>query len=261
MLARCEVAVIGGDGGGLDDLFGICVLGRDKLTKVWLYWVHAFAHRKVLELRRDIAPKLLDFEKSGDLTFWGQPGAATMPVAAWLAASDEAESAVERPEDGSDEDVAAIVTICKRVRKLGLLPEDNGIGVDPAVIGTLVDALVKAKFEIGNPSSGKGDIFAVSQSVVNMFSAINTLERKLEAGTAAHGGTALMDWCVGNAKAVRRGNSVAITKAEAGSAKIDPLVACFVATKLMERNPEAAGDDNGGIAAWVESLKPVAKAA
>ena len=49
---------------------------------------------------------------------------------------------------------------------------------------------------------------------------------------------ALMAWCVGNAKAVARGNATAIDKQISGAAKIDPLMALFNAVTLMVRNPQ-----------------------
>src|SRR3546814_7344573 len=69
LIGRSEVAVVGIDGGGLDDLFGLCVAGRCKATKDWLYWSHAWAQRDVLELRKEVAKNLQDFEAQGDLTF------------------------------------------------------------------------------------------------------------------------------------------------------------------------------------------------
>jgi phage terminase large subunit-like protein len=242
LLDRCEVAVIGIDAGGLDDLAGLCVVGRDKRTGVWLYWCHAYAHRKVLNLRKEIAPSLLDFEQDGDLTFWGDPEAAAN-VAKRLLDDGSEEEFLARPEGGDvDVDVAAMVAVCILVRDRGLLPETHGIGVDPAALGNLVQALEAEGFT-AQAENGKVDIIGISQSATNLNSAIVTLERKLEAGTAAHGGTRLMNWCVGNAKAEQKGNSVAITKQAAGKAKIDPLAAAFNATKLMERNPEGSGGD------------------
>jgi phage terminase large subunit-like protein len=65
---------IGLDGGGLDDLYGMCVLGRERETGNWLAWHHAWAHEKVLELRKEIAPRLKDFADDGDLTIVSHVG-------------------------------------------------------------------------------------------------------------------------------------------------------------------------------------------
>jgi phage terminase large subunit-like protein len=67
LLERCEVAVVGIDGGGLDDLLGLAVLGRCKTTKDWLLWSRAWAHQDVFRRRKDISERLRDFvsERSG----------------------------------------------------------------------------------------------------------------------------------------------------------------------------------------------------
>jgi phage terminase large subunit-like protein len=52
LLERCEVVVVGGDGGGLDDLYGLCVAGREKGTDRWLYWSKAWCWPEVLERAR-----------------------------------------------------------------------------------------------------------------------------------------------------------------------------------------------------------------
>jgi len=52
LLERSDVVVIGIDGGGLDDLLGLAVLGRDSATRQWLLWSRAWAHGSVLERRK-----------------------------------------------------------------------------------------------------------------------------------------------------------------------------------------------------------------
>jgi phage terminase large subunit-like protein len=138
-------------------------------------------------------------------------------------------------EDGGDyalpQDIAEIVTIVEQVKSSGLLPEKAGIGLDAAMATDLVDALDKLDLP-------EGCVVAVGQGF-RLMSAIVGLARKLKFGGAVHSGSKLMSWCVGNAKEEKGRQSVMINKYAAGSAKIDPLMAGFNATKLLETNPEA----------------------
>lgn len=207
ILARSEVATFGIDGGGLDDLLGLSLTGRERETRRWLSWSHAWAHEIVLERRKDIAPKLLDFQKDGDLTIVKRPG----------------------------EDVIAVADIICRVRDLGLLPDKLAVGVDAAGIGDIVDELTTEERRIT-----ADQIVAISQGW-KLNGAIKTTERKLAGGEMAHSGSPMMNWCVGNARIVQNGNAISITKQASGSAKIDPLMAVFDANSLMALNPAACG--------------------
>jgi phage terminase large subunit-like protein len=202
LLERSDVVTIGIDGGGLDDLLGLAVLGRCRTTRDWLLWTHAWCQKDVLELRKDIAERLADFERAGDLTFC---------------------------EDAT-EDVKAVADIIERIHKADLLPEKDGVGLDPAGVTTLVDEIVSRDI---SDELLKG----ISQGY-RMQPAIFGTERKLKNGTLWHCGSAMMAWCVGNAKIEQRGNAILITKEVAGRAKIDPLMAAFNAVQLMSLNPE-----------------------
>lgn len=204
LIARSEVAVVGIDGGGLDDLLGLCVIGREKKTRKWLHWSHAWAHKVALTRRKEIAPRLRDFEKEGTLTI------------------------VERPGD----DIVQVVDIICGLRNDKLLPEKNALGVDAAGIGAIVDALSERKFTDDH-------IVAVSQGW-RLNGAIKTVERMIAGGEFVHGSTDLMAWCVSNARVVQVGNAITINKQVSGTAKIDPLMATFDAATLMALNPAAA---------------------
>jgi phage terminase large subunit-like protein len=198
LLDRSEVVDVGIDGGGLDDLLGLAVVGRDKDTREWLTWTHAWAHPSVLERRKQEAARFQDFAKNGNLTLVQNIG----------------------------EDVEDVAGICALIEARGLLDK---IGCDPAGLGGIVDALAEA----GLPEE---KLIGVSQGW-KLTGAIKTAERKLAEGVLVHGGQPLMSWCVGNAKVEPRGNAVIITKQAAGSAKIDPLMALFNAVTLMSLNP------------------------
>lgn len=228
LLRRSEVAVVGVDGGGADDLLGVCVIGRERETKRWLAWFHAFAFEGVLELRKDIASLLLDFQRDGDLTIFQPlpPGAAygEEPV------EDEKKTFALGPT--LDEDVDAVIDIVRQVKDARQLPEKDAVGLDPEGVTVLVDALAGIGLKVNEA------VIGVPQGY-RLNSAVAGLPRKLMNGSFIHNGSRMMDWIVSNAKAERRGNAMMVTKQLAGSAKIDPLVAGFTAAKLMERDPLA----------------------
>lgn len=202
LIDRCEVIDVGIDGGGLDDLLGLNATGRDKDTREWLTWAHAWAHPSVLERRKSEAARFEDFRKCGDLTIVARVG----------------------------DDMAEVAEIVRRIEDSGLLDK---VGMDPAGIGGLLDALLEA----GIPEE---KIIAISQGW-KLGGAIKTAERKLAEGVLVHGGQPLMAWCIGNAKVEPRGNAILITKQASGTAKIDPLMALFNAVSLMSLNPASAG--------------------
>jgi len=55
ILEQCEVVVIGIDGGGLDDLLGLAVIGRHSETRDWMLWNRAWVHPIALERRKSEA--------------------------------------------------------------------------------------------------------------------------------------------------------------------------------------------------------------
>lgn len=201
LLDRCDVVDVGIDGGGLDDLLGLAVVGRCTKTRQWLTWTHAWAHPSSLERHKQEAPRFHDFAKDGDLTLVKSIG----------------------------DDVQDVAEIVSQAYERGLLDK---IGVDPSGLGGIMDALMEA----GIPEE---KIVGISQGW-KMTGAIKTAERKLAEGVLVHGGQPLMNWCVGNARIEPRGNAVIITKQGSGNAKIDPLMATFNAVTLMSLNPETA---------------------
>lgn len=204
LIARCEVAVVGIDGGGTDDLGGLYVIGREKGSRGLLGWAHAWAHPTVLQRRKEIVPVLEDFTADGDLTICTHP----------------------------TQDHEEMCDIVASLMDAGLLPAAEAIGLDAAGVASLVDALAGV-------GVAPEQMVAIAQGY-RLSGAIWGLERALMDGRFRHGGQRMMAWCIGNAKAEQKGNAVLITKETAGKAKIDPLIAAFNAFALMSRNPAAA---------------------
>lgn len=201
VLEKSEVLTVGLDGGGLYDLLGISVLGREKGTHRWLSWSHAFIAPEGWERRKANQAIYSDFEKQGDLTL------------------------VEKLPD----DVSAVVDIVKQCMDTGKLAQ---VGCDPAVIGSIVDALAEIKVTQENKL-----LEGVKQGI-GLMGAIKAVERKLADGSFRHGDRPMMSWCAGNAILQATATGSRIARDASGYGKIDPLIAMFCAAALMSMNPE-----------------------
>lgn len=201
IINRCEVLTVGVDGGGLWDILGISVIGREKGTERWLSWSHGFIAPQGWERRKANQPVYDDFIKQGDLTL------------------------IEKLPD----DVTAVVDIVKQCLDSGKLSQ---VGCDPAGIGSIVDALAKIGVTEEN-----GFLAGVRQGVA-LMGAIKSVERKLVDGSFCHGGRPMMSWCAGNVIVQQTGTGIRFARDASGYGKIDPLVALMDAADLMGRNPE-----------------------
>jgi phage terminase large subunit-like protein len=214
---RCEVCVVGIDGGGLDDMLGLTVIGREPGSRRWLSWSRAWVQSDVLRMRPEIAPVLRDFAAAGDLVIFD----------------------LKPAEDGGEfvQDFSDVAEIVADLDAAGLLPAEAAIGLDAAGVATLVDELITRGVD-------EKKLAAVPQGY-RLQSAVLAGERKLKDRTWRPAVQRMMAWCVGNARTEQRGNAVLITKQVAGRAKIDPLMAAFNAIELMARNPEAESSVTG----------------
>lgn len=203
ILEKSDVVVIGGDGGGLDDFLGLCVLGRDKdNSKLWRAWFHAWCHEIALERRKQEEPKLRQFEADGDLTIY----------------------------KNADDDLIGVAAIVCQIEESGLLFR---VGIDPMMVGALQDGLIEGGVQ-------EDKIFGVKQGM-HLMGYINTAERKLVEKNLHHNGSAMMVWMVGNCRAEQKGNIKLITK-ENASGKIDCVMSLFNCCAIMSTNPEPQGE-------------------
>ena len=244
LLQRSECVTIGIDGGGLDDLLGLAVVGREAHTKRWLVWGRAYCRLSVFRRRKAIAAELIDFVRDGDLWVYDSDGRMAPDEIA--AAMDEAAAPLPAPEPRDAgapveiaPDIAALVEVADQVLASGKLAI---VGIDPAGIGLIVEGLKTIRIwerEAGRDEP-KAPIIGVSQGY-QLMGPIKTAERMLADQTLIHAGQALMAYAVGNARTEARGNAVMITKALAGTTKIDPLMSMLDGVALMSTNPEPAG--------------------
>ncbi len=200
LIDRSEVIDVGIDGGGLDDLLGLYVMGREQGTGRKLGYGYAWVADKVKHTREHMWPTIQDFAKAGEMTIVQTVG----------------------------EDIDELADLVLKVYQSGKLDK---IGVDPVGLGSILET-IQAR---GVPEAA---IIGVSQGW-KLGAAIVTAERWLADGSFTPAAQGLMRWCVSNAMVEPRANSILITKQASGRGRIDPLMAMFDAVALMCQNPEA----------------------
>lgn len=200
LMASSEVCTVGIDQGGADDLAALAVIGRHRSTRAWQIWVRAWCQPEALERRPQMAARLRDFERQGDLVIAAKRGDV----------------------------VTQMSDIVQRLDRAGLLPDDSAVGVDAWGIGATQE-------EFALRGLRDEQVIRVSQGW-KLQGAIHALECKLADGSAVHGGQPILGWAVGNAKVTQVKSAIYVSK-DAASDKIDPLVACFNAAMVMGQNP------------------------
>ncbi len=199
------VITAGIDGGGLDDLLGLAIIGRTwegedrngKTVYRWFVWTHAWVHSGVLELRKEIEPKLRELVECGDLTV-------------------------------VDDLSVAYSELCQILAEINSTGKLIKVGVDKWGIKLILDELERH----GISQDGSDQVDAVPQGSP-MMGTIKSVESKLDSRLITHAAQPLMAWAVGNAKVKVTDTAIMITKAASGVAKIDPLMALFDAAALM----------------------------
>lgn len=202
LIEKSSCITVGFDGGGLDDLFSMYVVGRDKdFRPLWRGWSMSWLHPIALERRKENKQLMEDFEKAGELKIVENIG----------------------------EDVQQAGVIAKLIYDTGKMPE-HAFGLDKLGMPSLLDGLLAA----GIPQEA---MLAVPQGYM-LSGYATTTERKLAEGTFVPAKQGLVKWAVSNAKGKMSGNALMITKQESGKGKIDPVIAMFNAVALMSSNPE-----------------------
>jgi len=201
VIDRSELCIVGIDNGGADDLLGFNVLGREADTGIWLSWSHAFSIPEGLERRKGNASLYEDFMSDGDFTV----------------AKDQSE-------------------LSDRVAGLTRLVKDSGKLYCVSVDGHKASPLQNAMSQV-DVSEENGLLMPAAQGG-HLTNAIISLELRIIDYMFMHDASALMRWCVGNAKIHRADTSIRVKKSEIGAGKIDPFMALLNSAAFMSLDPE-----------------------
>lgn len=206
LMETCDVIVFGVDAGGVEDLYALAAIGREKGSRRWKLWVKAWMQDDFLTAHPAMASRLEDFVADADLVLCDQ----------------------------ADQPIIEIAEIIEQVKDAGLLPEKGAVGVDSRLIGALLDELERRDISIDG-----GQVAPVVQGRA-LSDAVWGVEYKLKNGSFVHCGSRLLNWAMSGTAIEQPGKYVMMVKADRVRDRIDPFVAGITAASMMSRNPEAS---------------------
>jgi len=221
---RCDLVVCGIDGGGMKDLLGFVVLGRETGTERWLAWAHAWAHYEARERSQILAVKLDGFAKRGDLTYVDSRGE------------------VVEGEKRESIDIKELTYLVAYLNETELLPSRQSVGVDDVAgvdyFARLTDDRVSEW--VAKPKQ----LVSIAQGG-RLRTAIEGLPRIMARGDFGHCGSEVFRWCCECATIEPVGaNSVRASKRDLSEdAKIDLFIALMMATNVMTVHSTYARDE------------------
>ncbi|TAN01536.1 MAG: terminase large subunit [Rhizobiaceae bacterium] len=131
ILKRSEVVTVGIDGGGLDDLLGVAIIGRERGTNRWLGWAHGLLSTIGAYRRKANVEDYLRFKQAGELTVFRFGHAAEEMIDDDPVLAELLRDVAPANDDPAalPPDIQYVVDLVMRIRDMGLLAQ---VGVDAA---------------------------------------------------------------------------------------------------------------------------------
>lgn len=179
--ANSDVVVVGIDGGGLDDIITMAVVGRSKESKRWLIYSHSWISRDLYERRREYSTEA-----------WG------------ALVADEHLTVYDKPSDVTD----SVVRTIERIEERNVLA-DQGIALDLHGVSLIFNAIAES-------SIGTDRIVGVRNGF-HLNCAIKDLQERIIGRDVSHNGNSVMDAAVISAETEMHVNHVCIYKQHNGA--------------------------------------------
>lgn len=220
LLERCEICVIGIDGGGMYDLLSLYVIGREHDRGVWLGWGHSWCHKGMEQSHPAVWKRLKRFASIGELS-----------VVDYCVSLDGKNDKTLNLDEMS--------RLVSYINSTGKLIPKGGVGVDEGGMPTLADSL----HSLSLPCPVSHDQVERVKQGAALNPVHDGMATRVATRTFRHGGQQLMKWAVQNVVREDHGkdNYIIVKRREVTHAKIDPFIAMANAARMLYNSPDGRG--------------------